>query len=148
VTPDGLERLKIDEGLRLQAYPDPRSGGDPWTIGYGCTGPGIHEGVTWTKEQADAEIVLRVERLENQFQALAWWSHVDPVRRDVLVNIAYNVGFEGLMHWPKTLGHFAAGEYEQASHDLLFEGAWDKEVGGRALRLSQVTASGFWPQGE
>lgn len=31
----GLDLIKQFEGLRLHAYPDPNSGGAPWTIGYG-----------------------------------------------------------------------------------------------------------------
>ena len=38
-----------DEGLRLEAYLD--SGGVP-TIGWGHTGPEVHEGLVWTREQA------------------------------------------------------------------------------------------------
>ena len=45
--------VKEFEGCRLEAYPDPGSGGDPITIGWGATGPGIRMGVTWTQQQAD-----------------------------------------------------------------------------------------------
>jgi len=46
------ELIKQHEGLRLKAYPDPGSGGDPWTIGYGHTA-GVRKGDTCTKEQAE-----------------------------------------------------------------------------------------------
>lgn len=39
---------------RFAAYPDPASGGAPWTIGWGTTGPDIHEGLVWTKAECDA----------------------------------------------------------------------------------------------
>lgn len=42
------------EGLRLKAYPDPASGGDPWTIGYGHTGPEVRPGMTISQAQAKA----------------------------------------------------------------------------------------------
>ncbi|MEE4411931.1 lysozyme, partial [Serratia sp. C2(2)] len=32
-----LMLIKRFEGLSLQAYPDPATGGKPWTIGYGHT---------------------------------------------------------------------------------------------------------------
>ena len=35
------------------AYPDPGTGGDPWTIGYGATGRDIRQYTVWTKEQAE-----------------------------------------------------------------------------------------------
>ena len=38
----------------LRSYPDPGTGGAPWTIGYGSTGPGIGRGTEWTQAQADA----------------------------------------------------------------------------------------------
>ena len=48
----GLDAIKHHEGLRLTAYPDPASGGDPWTIGYGHT-RNVERGQTITKEQAE-----------------------------------------------------------------------------------------------
>jgi GH24 family phage-related lysozyme (muramidase) len=38
------------------AYPDPGTNGDPWTIGWGCTGPDIEKGTVWTVEKAQAEL--------------------------------------------------------------------------------------------
>jgi len=35
LTPEGWTLLKTWEGCELSAYPDPASGGAPWTIGYG-----------------------------------------------------------------------------------------------------------------
>ena len=40
------------EGLELKAYPDPATGGDPWTVGYGSTGPRVKPGLVITKLQA------------------------------------------------------------------------------------------------
>ena len=52
--------LKREEGLRLRAYPDPASGGDPWTIGYGATGPDIRRGTVWTEDHAEQDLRARV----------------------------------------------------------------------------------------
>ena len=43
------------------AYPDPATGGDPWTIGYGSTGSGIGPGTMWTKDQAEQRLQEHVE---------------------------------------------------------------------------------------
>ncbi|AKK20574.1 phage-related lysozyme [Candidatus Liberibacter africanus PTSAPSY] len=45
---DMVERY---EGVRVTAYKDPGRG--VWTIGYGHTGPDVHEGMTITQEQAE-----------------------------------------------------------------------------------------------
>jgi len=146
MTPAGLIQLQKDEGCRLTAYPDPVSKGDPWTIGYGQTGPDIGPGTVWTQAQADAALAASVASVEQRLEtALPWFANLDPVRQDVLVNIAYNIGVHGLLEWPHTLGLFEAGNYSGAADALLQEGTWDAEVGQRADRLSAVTRSGVWP---
>ncbi len=52
ISPAGLDAIKRHEGLRLTAYPDPASGGDPWTIGYGHTRD-VERGQTITAAQAE-----------------------------------------------------------------------------------------------
>lgn len=56
VPPQATALCKASEGLRLKAYPDPASGGDPWTIGYGSTGPDIKPGMTCTPEEAEQRL--------------------------------------------------------------------------------------------
>ncbi|MGF7175837.1 lysozyme [Azospirillum doebereinerae] len=57
-----IELVKAAEGLRLTAYPDPASGGAPWTIGFGHTGADVHPGLTIT--QARAEELLAADLAE------------------------------------------------------------------------------------
>jgi lysozyme len=45
--------IKQFESCRLTAYPDPGTGGRPWTIGWGTTGKFVHRGLACTQEQAD-----------------------------------------------------------------------------------------------
>jgi len=61
------QSLKLSEGLYLTAYPDPASGGAPWTIGYGHTS-GVKRGMRISLEQAEqfltediatAEVIVR-----------------------------------------------------------------------------------------
>lgn len=51
-------------GGNCTAYPDPVTGGQPYTIGYGCTAPGIGQpvalGLVWTQSQAVANLQLAV----------------------------------------------------------------------------------------
>jgi lysozyme len=51
VSSKGLDFIMWHEGCVLKAYPDPGTGGEPWTIGYGHTA-GVKPGDTCTKEQA------------------------------------------------------------------------------------------------
>ena len=42
------------EGLRYRAYPDPATGGAPWTACYGHTGPDVKPGASYTQAECDA----------------------------------------------------------------------------------------------
>ena len=48
----GLAFIMEFEGVKLKAYPDPATGGEPWTVGVGHTGPEVIEGFEITEVQA------------------------------------------------------------------------------------------------
>jgi GH24 family phage-related lysozyme (muramidase) len=60
-----LPLVKEFEGCRLSAYPDPESGGEPWTIGWGSTrdlqGRPFQLGNHISQEMADAPLRSRLE---------------------------------------------------------------------------------------
>ncbi|KQW79698.1 glycoside hydrolase family protein [Brevundimonas sp. Root1279] len=137
-----IEDLKRDEGLRLNAYPDPLSGGDPWTIGYGATGKDIRKGVVWTDAQAEQRLIEMAEDHARRFEERApWAAKLDPVRRRVLHNMAYNLGVEGLLGFKNTLGFVQTGQYGRAADGMLAS-KWARQVGQRAVRLAQQMRTG------
>lgn len=142
VSPDLIYNLKLDEGLRLQAYPDPLSGGDPWTIGYGHTGPEVRKGLVWTEKQcSDALFQDASKHNEELLKALPWVATLDPVRRDVLYNMAFNLGVKGLLGFKRTLDLVKQGHYKRASEGML-RSLWAKQVKGRATRLAKEMEQG------
>jgi lysozyme len=90
-----IDLIKHHEGLRLKAYPDPGSGGEPWTIGYGHTSaaglPKVYPGLKITAKQA--EDILRAD-------LATFAAHVEsrvtvPINDNqfgVLVSFCFNVG--------------------------------------------------------
>ena len=107
---DGLDLTEDSEGVRLTAYPDPGTGGDPWTIGYGHTGPEVFEGMVI--DHAQAEQFLR-EDVRSAEAAVKRFVHVELTQHefDALVDFTFNCGAGNLQH--STLlrlvneGHFA-----------------------------------------
>jgi GH24 family phage-related lysozyme (muramidase) len=92
IGPDGLKLIKQFEGCKLQAYPDPATGGEPWTIGWGATGPGIKKGVVWTKAQADQRLYEDVARFGLQVNRGLNGAPTTQKQFDALVSFHYNTG--------------------------------------------------------
>lgn len=92
----GREYIELKEGLRLVAYRP--LGNDVWTIGYGHTGHDVYEGLTWTKEQADAALT---HRLNVEFDvAVNKVCNGVPTTQgqfDAMVSLAYNIGAGGYL---------------------------------------------------
>jgi lysozyme len=90
VSPNGLNLIKSFEGCRLQAYLD-ASTPPVWTIGYGHTGPDVHDGLTITQEQADQLLAQDVDAFAEGVENCLI-RPVDQNQFDALVSLAYNVG--------------------------------------------------------
>jgi len=130
VSQAGIDLIKEFEGCHLEAYPDPKTGGDPWTIGWGATGPDIYKGLVWTQEQADERLLKDIEAREaivNQYVTV-------PLTQGMFnatVSILCNVGFgsstrNGIIRLksgePSTLlAKLNAGDYEGAANEF---GRW------------------------
>ena len=85
-----VELIKEFESLELKAYPDPGSGGDPWTIGYGHTS-GVRPGDVCTEAEATAWLLSDMKVAEAAVDRLI---DVDlmPSVHDALISFTYNVG--------------------------------------------------------
>ena len=91
---NGIEIIKAHEGLVLYAYPDPGTGGEPWTIGYGHT-KGVTPGMWISEEQAEAFLIEDLERFEAAVMELL----PIPLAQsefDALVSFTFNVGAHAL----------------------------------------------------
>jgi len=121
---DGLHLTEGFEGVRLTAYPDPATGGDPWTIGYGHTGPEVHSGMTITQEQAENYLAEDVKKAEADVNARL---NVEVTQNefDALVDFAFNCGC-GNLNNSTLLKKLNAGDYEGAAQEFL---KWDMAAG-------------------
>lgn len=83
--------IRSKEGLSLRAYPDPGTGGAPWTIGYGHTGPEVHPGMVISREEADELLRQDAEKVSAQVQNMVT-APLTQNEFDALVCFVYNVG--------------------------------------------------------
>jgi lysozyme len=68
---------------------------------------------------------------------------LDPIRRAVLVNMAFNMGINGLLGFKHTLELVRTGNYADAA-DAMLNSKWAEQVGPRAKRLSEQMRTGEW----
>ena len=122
---EGCARLRTD-GL-IEAYPDPGTGAEPWTIGWGATGRGVEPGSVWTQAQCD-------ERLENDLVRYAKGvsdaignATTSQAQFDALVSFHYNTG--AIARATLTRKHID-GDFEGAAQEFA---RWNK-AGGRVLK--------------
>lgn len=127
----GLKLIADFEGLRLKAYPDPGTGGDPWTIGYGTTvypdGRKVKKGDVITQVQALDYLKQDVKKFAASVSQLVSVP-LSQNRFDALVSFTYNLG-AGALARSSLLRKLNAREYEAAAAEF------DKWVyaGGRIL---------------
>jgi lysozyme len=121
---NGFDLTKQFESCRLTAYPDPGTGGVPFTVGYGHTGADIHEGMTITQEQADLYLAEDVQKAVDEVNAKV---HTDLSQEefDALVDFVFNVG-AGNFNNSTLLKCINAGDMEGAARQF---DRWDKSDG-------------------
>lgn len=116
--------IKKWEGCKLHAYPDPATGAEPWTVGYGATGDGIGPDTVWTQEQADADLEQRLFAANMQITR-AVRVRLTPQQRAALVSLVYNIGFSNFLS-STLLKRLNAGDYQGAADEFL---RWNKAAG-------------------
>jgi lysozyme len=88
---EGCEK-KMKDG-RFQSYPDPGSvDGNPWTIGWGSTGPDVKPDTIWTLAQCDARFVADMKKYSDAVISAIGKAATTQNQFDALVSFHYNTG--------------------------------------------------------
>lgn len=121
---EGCARLRADG--KVEAYPDPGTGGAPWTIGWGATGPGIVPGTIWTQVQCDDRLMQDIARHAADVRRAIGDAPTSPAQFDALVSFHYNTGAIAR----STLARLhVAGDHDGAAAQFA---RWNR-AGGRVL---------------
>ena len=137
---NSYEQLKRDEGEVLHAYQDTLG---YWTIGIGIL---IDKRKNGGLRPEESEFIFRnrLKLLDADLASrLPWIVKLDPARRGVLVNMAFQMGVAGLLGFRNTLAMVQAGKYQDAAKGMLAS-KWATQTPARAHRLSNQMATGEW----
>ena len=110
---------------RVQSYPDPATGGAPWTIGWGTTGPDVTRGTVWTKQKAQERFDEHITAFTTGVKNALGGAKTTQDQFDAMVSLAYNVGL-GNFNASTLLKKHKAGDYAGAKLEFL---RWNKANG-------------------
>lgn len=135
-----VKQLKADEGVIPHAYPDHLG---YLTIGVGRLidkrkGGGLRpDEITYLLNN---DIDNRIEALT---RALPWFQDLDDARKGVLLNMAFQLGTEGLLGFKNTLAMVRDGDYAAAADGMLAS-KWAAQTPARAKRMADQMRTGSW----
>lgn len=133
-------QLRRDEGERLHAYPD--------HLGFLTIGIGRlideRKGGGITREEAAYLLRNDVAKVDRALQQrLPWIGTLSEARRGVLMNMAFQMGVDGLLGFRNTLTMIEQGEYERAAEGML-QSRWAQQTPERAHRLARQMRTDAW----
>jgi len=151
-----IAALERDEGYRAEPYRDSLG---IWTVAIGRNlEANPLTGAEWKQLLDAGEITVHISRagamrllgpsvrdIEIRCATIfPWWRDCDDVRREVIANLAYNMGFARLAGFRNMLAAMQARDYERAA-DELADSRWYTQVGERGPRLVEQLRTGVRP---
>ena len=129
------EQLERDEGRRHTEYTDTAG---QLTI---CVGDNLRTPLSDAAIDQILDDDLRGAMAECAL--IPFWMNLSEVRQAVLVNLAFNMGFQGLMTFRRMLTAMDAEDWNQAAQELL-DSKYAAQVGARADRLALQLSTDQW----
>lgn len=124
-----LDQIKRHEGFRSKPY---KCSMGVLTIGYGRN---LESNGVSRQEALDMLFTDMAKARKSVIEAVPCATHLDEVRLDTLVNMAFNLGIFGLLKFRRMLAALDAGNYKKASDEML-DSQWANQVGPRAVELA------------
>jgi lysozyme len=127
-----IRSLKEHEGYRGMPY---LCSAGKRTIGYGCRLP-------ISKAEATLILKYRISKIEKSLikRLFNVWSDLPKNVREVLIEMAYQMGVVGLFRFKKTIKFIRAKNFRAASIEMI-DSQWARRYSMRAFRLSKKMRS-------
>lgn len=128
------ERLIRHEGLSYRLYVD--------TTGHHSIGVGRNLSAVGIRHD-EAMLMLRNDMAEalKHAQGFAWFSELDPVRQEVVIEMVFNLGLGGFRKLTTLIDALERHDYAHAARRMRTF-LWYRQVGIRGERLAQMMETG------
>ena len=133
------DQLRIHEGVRKHVY--------LCSAGYETIGVGRNiadSGLGLSDDEIDYLLENDIKRCRKELESYSWFSDLDGVRQDALINMCFNLGFSRLANFKNALSSMAVGAYSDAAEHFL-DSRWATQVGNRAQEVAHMIRTGEYP---
>jgi lysozyme len=131
------DQLSTDEGRKSRIYTD--------TVGK-VTG-GVGRNLTdngFSQDEIDLMLSNDIVKATSTARALVpGFDHLSDVRQEVIVNMAFNLGYTRLSGFKMFLAAVNSSAWDDAAAEML-QSKWATQVGARAMRLSYAMKHGVF----
>ena len=117
-------------------------------VGYPTIGVGFmldrEKGGGLRREEIEFILSNRLKLLEKDIgRRIEFYYRLSTERRAVLINMAFQMGLDGLMGFKNTLAMISNGDYARAAEAML-DSKWARQTPVRARRMARQMESGKW----
>jgi lysozyme len=129
-----MDMLKRHEGVRLHPYID--------TVGKTTIGVGRNlDDLGLSLEEVDFLLINDIERCRESLAKSSWFYRLNYARQDAILDMCFNLGITRFLEFQKMLKALEVGDWPTAAREML-ESKWAKQVGDRAVELSEMIRTG------
>ena len=133
------DQLRVHEGVRKHVY--------LCSAGYETIGVGRNiadSGLGLSDDEIDYLLENDITRCRKELETYSWFSDLDEVRQDALINMCFNLGLSRLANFKNALASMEIGAYADAAEHFL-DSRWASQVGNRAQEVAHMIRTGEYP---
>ena len=123
-----IASVKRHEGIRLKMY---KCAAGKNTIGYGRN----LDDVGISLDEAELMLKHDLENAEQDAKRFTVYEKLNQVRKDVLIEMVFNLGYSRLSGFKKMFAALERKDYDEAANQML-DSKWARDVGERARTLA------------
>ena len=127
-------RIKAHEGRRFKPY---QCSEGRWTVGYGRN----MDAVPFSQDEIDLMFDNDLRRARDGAETFFVYSQLNQVRRDILVEMIFQLGIGGVSKFKKFLAAALREDWSYAAKEML-DSQWFRQTPGRAKELSETFEAG------
>ena len=132
-----IEMLKRHEGVKSHVYKC-SAGYESIGVGRNISKTGLGLSEDEVQYLLESDIARVIKELSSEYP---WFSSLDDVRKDAMIDISFNLGATRLRGFKRALAAMDVADYKMAATEFL-DSKWSRDVKGRSYELASMIETG------